>query len=98
MFPVTAVPIPPRTLPWYAWRRRAKRLARLELIARAEFRIHVNTVPTHGMSFEQAYVAVAHNGTADVVRGLAFVDLAKIGDCEGHTLELSLRLPLDVKL
>lgn len=90
---------------WWNFRRRARRLAFLELVAKSEVRITLNGVPQLTGTLESAYNMVIGNGSADHARGLAFADVLRIGSgCVIHDEDgsseavISLRVPLDVQL
>lgn len=95
-------------VPWWAWRRRAARVRFLERLARTEFRVSVDGVPGMAATFEMSYRGVLRDATVDIVRGLAFTDLAHIGIAgpdgpdDDHAVHrcitLSLRMPVDVEL
>jgi hypothetical protein len=87
------------TLPWWAWKRRNERRTFLERVARTELRISTGGVAQVATSFEQAYLMARYGGNAEHVAGIAFLDLAKMSNCDsGQELVISLRMPIDVAL
>jgi hypothetical protein len=96
----------PKPLHWWNFRRRARRLAFLELVASTEIRISLDGTLCMAGTLEDAYGSVIGFGSADHVRGLAFADILKLNsgcpvhdDGEApHTAVISMRVPLDVKL
>lgn len=90
----TQLVVPQRPLPWWAWRRRARRLAFLELVARCEIRLSLNGIDQYAMDFRTLYQALAQHEDADVIRGVSFVKLAEVGNTTGDTVGITVCMPL----